>query len=98
MLSIQHFTFVQHYVCIPLILYFPTTSSSLFKLLLLIGKTRTGFSNCQKTDVLFPNKESDYITDKIPAEILAVLAKYSQATKEVKSLIMISKYPSNCIG
>ena len=68
-------------------------------------KKTTGLEICQKTDILLcflttvPKKESDCIIGKIPAKIVAVLAKYSQTTVEVKSLIvMISEDPRNCIG
>lgn len=68
-------------------------------------KTLTGLQTCQKTDILLyflatvPKKESDCIIGKIPAKIVAVLAKYSQTTVDIKSfIVMVSEDPSNCIG
>lgn len=55
---------------------------------------------CPKTNVLlyflriFSKKKSDYVTDKIPVQILVALAKYRQAAK---FLLQFVKTPTTAL-
>lgn len=56
--------------------------------------------DCPKTNVLlyflriFSKKKSDYVTDKIPVQILVALAKYRQAAK---FLLQFVKTPTTAL-